>query len=190
VENPKRNLTRNEITIAEGAAAGFIATFPMTLVMVLLHRLLPWWERYPLPPRQITEEVTRRAGAREHMDEPQRRAATLLMHFGFGAAAGALYVPLASRLNLPIVLRGVIFGMMVWTGSYLGWLPAARVLPPATEHPTRRTLLMTVAHLVWGSALALIAHNLGAITSSSALTVRIPPPSRERSPALSSTEIR
>jgi uncharacterized membrane protein YagU involved in acid resistance len=112
-----------------------------------------------------------------------------MMHFGYGAAAGALYVPLASRLDLPIVLRGVIFAMLLWTGSYLGWLPAARILPPATEHPSRRTLLMILAHLVWGSTLALVAHSLGALTRSSALTIRIPPPSEERSPALSSRDI-
>jgi uncharacterized membrane protein YagU involved in acid resistance len=158
--NRKRSLTETKATLGDGAIAGFIATVPMTAVMVLLHRMLPRHERYPLPPRQITEEMSRRTGARKHMDESERESTTLLAHFGFGAAAGALYIVLANLLPMPPVLRGLVYGLMVWGGSYMGWLPAARVLPPATEQPTRRTLLMIFAHLVWGSFLALITHQL------------------------------
>jgi hypothetical protein len=45
---------------------------------------------------------------------------------------------------------------MVWAASYLGLLPALRLLPPATNHPRHRTALMIAAHLVWGSALGAI----------------------------------
>lgn len=40
--------------------------------------------------------------------------------------------------------------MRVYTPSYMGWLPAFNILPPATEMPTRRSLVMIVSHLVWG----------------------------------------
>ncbi|HAE50229.1 MAG: hypothetical protein CMO30_07955 [Tistrella sp.] len=42
----------------------------------------------------------------------------------------------------------------MWAASYLGWIPAARILKPATRHPWRRNLLMIAAHLVWGASLA------------------------------------
>lgn len=42
---------------------------------------------------------------------------------------------------------------MVWSGSYLGLLPALNILPPATEHPPGRNALMIAAHVVWGSVL-------------------------------------
>ena len=44
--------------LATGAMAGFLATIPMTIAMELLHRRLPWTQRYPLPPREITDDLT------------------------------------------------------------------------------------------------------------------------------------
>jgi uncharacterized membrane protein YagU involved in acid resistance len=141
---------------AAGSAAGFAATLPMSVAMELMHRRLPPQERYPLPPRQITASVAESAGLEPHLDEPQKFTLTLLAHFGYGAAAGALYAPLAGRSPLPAPLAGVIFGLVVWTTSYLGWLPAARILRPATEHPWRRNALMIAAHVVWGLSAALL----------------------------------
>ncbi len=108
-----------------GALAGTIATLPMTASMVLMHRELPFWERYPLPPRQITSRLAAAAGVRDDLDERQKVGATLLGHFAYGAAAGAIYAPLA--LPLPWPLQGRAFGLLVWTVSYLGWLPALGV---------------------------------------------------------------
>jgi hypothetical protein len=48
----------------------------------------------------------------------------------------------------------------VWAGSYLGWLPAAGILSPATEHPARRNALMIASHVVWGAAAGVIVERL------------------------------
>jgi uncharacterized membrane protein YagU involved in acid resistance len=144
------------LDLAAGAAAGFIATAPMTLVMQALHKQLPWYERYALPPRQIVGKLTTAAGLRRQVHEPQHTAITLVAHFGYGAATGALYAPVARALRLPPVLSGVGFGLAVWGVSYLGLLPALGILRPATEHPERRTALMIGAHLVWGATLGLL----------------------------------
>jgi hypothetical protein len=40
-----------------GGLAGITATTAMTAVMRRLHRKLPGAERYPLPPREITERI-------------------------------------------------------------------------------------------------------------------------------------
>ena len=140
-----------------GALAGFVATGPMTLAMKLMHRQLPAPERYPLPPREITMELAEEAGVKEHMDETERWRATVAGHFAYGAAMGALYVPLTERLPAHPALKGIGWGLAVWTGSYLGWLPALGILSPATEHPPRRNALMIAAHLVWGATTGLIA---------------------------------
>ncbi len=142
--------------ILKGGLAGFAATVPMTLVMVAGHSLLPWHEKYPLPPRQIVESVAEHAGVRKQTSETQRQAMTIAAHFGFGAATGGLYAPIASRISIPPVLGGMGYGFLVWLASYMGWLPAAHILPPASDHPARRNILMIAAHLVWGAALALI----------------------------------
>ncbi len=138
-----------------GALAGLAATAPMTLAMKLMHERLPREEQYPLPPRQVTEGIAEKAGVNEHMGEEEREAATWVSHFAYGAACGALYGALAGeRPDRHPVVAGAGFGAAVWAGSYLGWLPAAGILSPATEHPARRNALMVAAHLVWGATAA------------------------------------
>jgi uncharacterized protein DUF6789/uncharacterized protein DUF1440 len=144
-----------------GALAGLAATGPMTLAMKLLHERLPREERYPLPPRQVTEGLAEKAGVNEHLDEEEREAATWVSHFAYGAACGALYGAVSGeRLDERPLLAGVGFGLAVWAGSYLGWLPAAGVLSPATEHPARRNALMIAAHAVWGATTGAVVERL------------------------------
>jgi hypothetical protein len=136
-----------------GALAGLAATAPMTLAMKLMHERLPREEQYPLPPRHVTEGVAEKAGVNQHLDEDEREAATWASHFAYGAACGALYGALAGeRVDSHPLLAGVGFGVAVWAGSYLGWLPAAGIISPATEHPARRNALMIAAHVVWGAS--------------------------------------
>ena len=147
--------------ILSGALAGLAATAPMTLAMKLMHEQLPRDEQYPLPPREITEEMAEKVGAVEHMGEAERVAATWASHFAYGAASGALYGALSGRgADARPALAGVGFGLAVWAGSYLGWLPAAGVLAPATKHPARRNALMIAAHVVWGATTGLLVERL------------------------------
>jgi uncharacterized membrane protein YagU involved in acid resistance len=140
-----------------GAMAGLLATIPMTLVMELMRRRLPSHERGRLPPRTIAMRAARRLGMRRRMDERQSRAVTLVTHFGFGAATGALYAPWARRLDpLPPLLEGTLFGLGVWLVSYMGWLPAVGLFGPATRDAHRRAALMIAAHVVWGAALGFL----------------------------------
>lgn len=136
--------------VIAGAVAGLVATAPMTLAMEWMFRRLPWRERYPLPPSQIVKKLTHMAGLRGHVDREEHAALTLASHFGYGAVAGAVYAPIARAIPLPAGLKGIVFGLLVWAISYLGWLPGVHILPPATKHPPRRNALMIAAHIVWG----------------------------------------
>jgi hypothetical protein len=53
--------------IIVGALAGVIATAAMTWTAAYLFRQLPVEERYPLPPREITERVMTPASPRRSM---------------------------------------------------------------------------------------------------------------------------
>lgn len=143
-----------------GAVAGVVATAAMTLAAQALFRRLPKAERYPLPPRELTERVAGWAGVRGRLGEPGLKATTLASHFGFGAAAGGLYAPLFLGGRPPPMANGVGYGLAVWAASYLGWIPALGLLRPATEHPARRTALMIAVHVVWGSVVGLVADRL------------------------------
>jgi uncharacterized membrane protein YagU involved in acid resistance len=136
-----------------GTIGGVVATGPMTSAMILLHRRLPARERYSLPPREITMKLARKSGIAPQLDSDARSAATMVSHFGYGAAAGSIYTILLEPREHALT-KGLFFGLLVWGASYLGWLPAAGILRPATEHPARRNLLMIAAHLIWGATLS------------------------------------
>ena len=127
-----------------GAIAGIVATAPMTMAMRHLHRRLPPPHRYPLPPRELVESsALRRLGNRGNM--------TIIAHFLYGGAAGAIF---AATWRRPRLRRGALYGVIVWTASYLGWIPSIGLLKPATRHPVPRNALMVGVHLVWGTCLA------------------------------------
>ncbi len=132
-----------------GAVAGFAATLVMTAAMRRMHEKLPAKERYPLTPREIIDSTA------DKMDLPMRgevaKDLTTAAHFTYGAVSGAA-LGLANVTMGPV--SGAAGGIGIWLGSYMGWLPATRILKPATDHPKRRNLLMLAAHVVWGVATA------------------------------------
>lgn len=136
-----------------GAAAGMVATLPMTIFMQTAWLRLPAREMNPLPPRRITRRLLRETGLHPRISETNERVLTWVLHFLFGAAAGSLYGILDDRIPGRQSVKGTLAGMVVWSGSYLGWIPALGILPPATRHPWRMNLLMIVAHFVWGISL-------------------------------------
>lgn len=148
----------NEVLI--GAIGGISATAPMTMAMLAMHRRLPRQQRYALPPRQIVERLIDKTGMNRQLDEPERVALSQASHFAYGSAAGAIYAPIAKAMSAPPLAGGILFGLLVWTSSYLGLLPALGLLSPATRHPAKRNVLMIVAHVVWGAALGFAVEQL------------------------------
>jgi uncharacterized membrane protein YagU involved in acid resistance len=138
-----------------GAIGGVVATLPMTLLMHAGHRSLPADEQYPLPPARITRRVEHKAEVAHRIDNRQHVVLSLLSHFGYGGAVAAVFPSLARRLPLSPMLAGVGWGLIVWAGSYLGYLPAVGLHPSATREPAGRNVLMIAAHVVWGAALGL-----------------------------------
>jgi hypothetical protein len=139
-----------------GAIGGTLATAPMTVAMELLFRRLPPGQQYPLPPRELTMAIANRTGFAPMMpSERARVGATLAAHFGYGLFAGALY-PLTFFRRQPRhpLLHGSFYGIVVWALSYLGWVPALKILKPANQHPRQRRWLMIVVHLLWGAVTA------------------------------------
>lgn len=134
-----------------GGIAGFVATMAMTSAMRHLHKRLPRRERYPLPPREIVDRV---------LDPPAAAAPdfTLIAHFAYGAACGALIAAANPRIDR---VTGTIAGGGIWLASYMGWLPAFGILKPATRHPLRRDAVMFGAHLAWGWTAAEAMRELG-----------------------------
>ena len=113
----------------------------------------------------ITEEISERVGIEEQLGEKGLKALTIFSHFGYGALFGALYALFEPTVPMHSSLKGILTGLGVWVGSYLGWLPAMGVLTSATRHPWRRNLLMIAAHVVWGLTLGEVTRKLTASDS-------------------------
>lgn len=134
----------------------------MTVAMAAMHKMLPAGEQDSLPPRQITENAAASAGVDLGPDEETHQAAALAAHFGYGAAAGALYATYAGSTGLPRAAEGMMYGVMVWGGSYLGLLPGAGLYRSATQESASRNVLMISAHLIWGASLGVLLPSLSA----------------------------
>ena len=168
-----------------GMLSGFAATAPMTAAMFALHKLLPWFERYALPPRTVTLNLADTADERMAMSKPQRDIATTAAHFGYGAAAGGLYAAIEQRLPGPPVAKGIGWGLIVWAGSYLVLLPALRLHRPATREPAGRNVMMILAHVVWGASLGAMTAKAAPSSGRSASSSR--PPAASRAPSMASS---
>ncbi len=145
-----------------GAVGGLVATLPMTLAMKALQRAGRGSSRLPFPPHEVTMGAVETTGVSRHeLREEQRRVLTYAGHFGYGAAAGAAYPLLARPLPGPPAARGAAYGLAVWAGSYLGFLPTLGLWGPRREQAASRraaktTLLLVLAHLAWGGVLGLV----------------------------------
>ena len=146
------------LPLLEGAFAGLIATVPMTLFMLAAQRILPRWQQYALPPEKLTDKFARRIGLRKHINKPQLLLASFVSHLGFGASAGAIYGPLTRIVPLPSILKGIVFGIVVWFANYLGWLPVVGMSEAANKQPIQRNALMIVAHVVWGAGTGVVTN--------------------------------
>jgi|SRR5690606_3071357 len=144
----------NKILIS--AIAGAIATTPMTLVMTYLHKRLPSTKKNALAPRTITKELSDKTGIDKMMNEKGIVNATMISHFSYGAISGAMATPLLTKVTNAKVIAGMGFGLALWGGSYLGWLPASGLYRNATKEPRERNSLYIASHLAWGAFLGLI----------------------------------
>jgi hypothetical protein len=132
-----------------GGIAGFAATLAMTAAMRRMHERLPAKEKYPLTPREIVDSSAEQADV--PLANETAKDVTTAAHFAYGAASGAV-LGVANVMMGP--MSGGLAGIGVWLASYMGWIPGAGILKPATDHPPRRNLLMIGAHIVWGVATA------------------------------------
>jgi hypothetical protein len=73
-----------------------------------------------------------------------------LMHYGFGAGAGALYGALAERVPGATRGNGLPFGVAVWLTADEGAMPALGVTPPRTRLPASAHASSLAGHLVYG----------------------------------------
>lgn len=155
---PSFSLSRS---LARGFASGLVATTTMTAGMFVLQKtgLLG-----RMPPRLLTERLLARFGLRRKTSRASRKLLTAAMHYGFGGTTGALFQvgndALAVRHGRAsrgaLVGTGVLYGTFVWAASYMGWIPAAGLMPRPSHDRPGRPMSMVLAHWVFGGTLGAI----------------------------------
>jgi putative membrane protein len=132
----------------------------MSLVMLAGRRKNLWRQITsavdPLPPQHITARTLDALGW-DSRSEDTDKALTVVNHFAYGAAMGGIYGTLTERRSaLSAASTGMVYGLGVWAGSYLGWLPVTGLYRSATEDYPERNVRMVVAHVVWGGAMGIV----------------------------------
>lgn len=149
-------MSRPDLTtrMAQGAAAGLLATVALHAVRTASQKQLP---ATMAPIRQDPGEfMVQRAEAllpdelRERVPEAAETAAARGLAMGYGATSGALYAALRPA-GRSTVIEGLPLGLAVWAAGYLGWLPAAGLLPPLTEQAPAEVFGPVVRHALWGA---------------------------------------
>lgn len=148
------DLWREAARAAGGAVDGAAATVVMSGGMYAAARA--GWLGKP-PPKAIADRALDAAGARD-VSEEASGALAAIAHLAFGAAAGALFSGARRRSRAAGVaaLQGALFGVLVWTVSYAGWVPALGILPPPHRDRRGRPSSMLLSHLLFGATLGLL----------------------------------
>ncbi|MGN6368606.1 MAG: hypothetical protein ACTHN5_10125 [Phycisphaerae bacterium] len=77
------------------------------------------------------------------------------LSFAYGATFGAVYGALRGESGAKLsttMLDGAVVGLGVWAVGYLGWLPAAGLIPPVTKREVKQEIGPVVEHLAYGVA--------------------------------------
>jgi uncharacterized membrane protein YagU involved in acid resistance len=137
-----------------GLVGGALGSAAMSGFLRVMFPLLPERDRYALPPGRIAMRLVTKSGFEPPRREPDRRALTLTAHYAYGTTLGGVYALIAPRTPVAALAGSVPFALSVWVGSYLGWLPAVGLQPPATRESVPRNALMIAAHVVWAGVIA------------------------------------
>lgn len=132
-----------------GAVGGFVATSLMDVFLTELRRL---GALHMYPPEEITGRALEAADVPH--DEGERKAATAVAHYAFGATAGAAFglVP-TPRKRPAVIVTGVLYGLGIWLVSYAGWIPKLGLRPRPSDDPPESQASIAASHAVYGAAL-------------------------------------
>jgi hypothetical protein len=142
--------------LTAGLAAGVIGSAVMSVVMLIARR---WGVTPELPPAEIADEAVATATGRAPT-QVEEEAVAGIAHVGFGAALGVGLAAVHRLIGTPGLLvstsLGVVYAAGVYLVSYQGWIPALRIMPPASRDDRGRVATMVVGHVVYGTVAGLV----------------------------------
>ena len=130
----------------KGAVAGLIGGLAGAGAKALAEKLFPPRIQGQTPPPVILAEQV--AGHR--LDPNERQAAQHAIHWGFGAAAGAVYGVVVEVEPSVGAWKGAAFGLTLNKLTHESLLPRMGLASPNEEQPTQERISEWVTHAVYG----------------------------------------
>ena len=136
-----------------GTAAGFAGTMVLMALRAGSQKAAPG----TMPPIQEdpgrfmtrTFEQQLPQETREKVPAPVEKALAGSLALGYGLTAGALYGVVRTH-SANALLEGTALGLATWAAGYLGWLPAAGLLPPVYKQETPQVIGPVIRHILFG----------------------------------------
>ena len=141
-----RQRTIRERSILKGALAGLIGGLAGAGAKVLAEQIFPPRIQGQTPPTIVLAEQV----AGHSLPNAERLAALQSIHWGFGAAAGAVYGALVEVEPSLGAWRGAAFGLTLNKLTHESILPRMGLARPKEEQPTQERISEWVTHAVYG----------------------------------------
>ncbi|MGB7188992.1 MAG: DUF1440 domain-containing protein [Acidobacteriaceae bacterium] len=139
-------MTKRERSIVKGAIAGMIGGLAGAGAKMLTEKIFPpRTDGQPSPPVVLVEQVTGR-----DLPEDSKTAAMQGIHWGFGAAAGAIYGAAVEMEPSLGAWKGAAFGLTLNKITHETVLPRMGLSRPKNEQPTQERISEWVSHAVYG----------------------------------------
>ncbi len=133
-------------SIVKGAVAGMIGGLAGAGAKVLAEKLFPPRVQGQTPPPVVlVEQVTGHS-----LPEGGKQAAMHAIHWGFGAAAGAVYGALVEMEPSVGAWKGAAFGIALNKLTHESILPKMGLAAPKNQQPTQERISEWVTHAIYG----------------------------------------
>lgn len=138
--------TNLERSLMKGLIAGAVAGLVATAAKSIAERIYPPRAHdEPAPTETLAEKL-----AGHELAPASKELASRSLHWGFGAAAGAVYGALVEYYPAAAAKEGASFGLALMALTHEGALPALGVEPPAEEQTTREHTSEAASHVLYG----------------------------------------
>lgn len=142
-----------------GSIAGAVATTTMTGFMRLSQQT--GFYQKELPPTKVTQAATKTLGVEQFVSPAGETLLTGLAHWAFGMIGGAVFGVAGKTSHwIPTRFGGLVFGLLVWAVSYMGWIPALRILPMPWNERGKHGSMPFIAHVIYGATLGIVVRRL------------------------------